>query len=141
MKGNNMLKDYLHSRSISIYALAKSCGIPYSTLNDLANGKVKIKNCKFGMVKDLAAELGLSIDELCHICSSDAEVYRNGYDIDVRLDVKGKSYYAIFEYLGETIEMPLCRVTSDTKYYIREILMWRSEAYIRERRMSLWNTF
>ena len=136
-----MLKDYLQSRSISIYALAKSNGIPYSTLNDLANGKVRIENCKFGMVRDLAAGLGLSIDELCSICAPDDAAYRNSYDVEVRLDIRGKAYYAIFEYLGEKVEMPLCRVTEDTKYYIKEILMWRSEAYIRERRMSSWNTF
>lgn len=136
-----MLKEYLNDRGRSIYAVSKDCGIPYSTLNDLANGKVKIENCKFGMVKDLAAGLRLSIEELCDICASGAEVYRNSYGIEVKLDIRGKSYYAIFEYLGERVEMPLCRVTEDTKYYIKEILTWRSEAYIRERRMSAWNTF
>ncbi len=136
-----MLKDYLDDCGRSIYAVSKECGIPYSTLNDLANGKVKIENCKFGMVRDLAAGLGLAIEELCDICSATPVVYRNGYDVEVRLDIRGKSYYAIFEYLGEKVELPLCRVTEDTKYYIREILTWRSEAYIRERRMSSWNTF
>ena len=141
MKGHHMLKEYLTDCGKSIYAVSKDCGIPYSTLNDLANGKVKIENCKFGMVRDLAANLGLSIDELCDICASEAPAYKNAYDIEVRLDIKGKTYYAFFEYLGEKVELPLCRVTEDTTYYIKEILTWRSEAYIRERRMSSWNTF
>jgi len=139
-KGRDMLKDYLTENGRSIYAVSKYCGIPYSTLNDLANGKVKIENCKFGMVRDLAAGLGLSIDELCRICEFESAVYRNAYDIEVRLDIRGKSYYALFEYMGEKVELPLCRITEDTKYYIKEILTWRSEAYIRERRMSSWNT-
>lgn len=136
-----MLKDHLNSYGRSIYAVSKNCGIPYSTLNDLANGKVKIDNCKFGMVRKLAAGLGLSIDELCAICDPGPAVYLNKYDIEVRLDVRGKTYYALFEYMGEKQELPLCRVTEDTKYYIKEILTWRTEAYIRERRMSSWNTF
>ena len=136
-----MLKEYLNNCGRSIYAVSKECGIPYSTLNDLANGKVNIGNCKFGMVRDLAAGLGLSIDELCSICDPDTAVYRNKYDVEVRLDVRGKTYYALFEYMGEKHELPLCRVTEDTKYYIKEILTWRTEAFIRERRMSSWNTF
>ena len=136
-----MLKEYLANCGRSIYAVSKECGIPYSTLNDLANGKVKIENCKFGMVRDLATGLGLSLDELCGVCASESATFKNRYDVEVRLDVRGKSYYAIFEYMGEEIEMPLCRVTEDTKYYIKEILTWRTEAYIREKRMNSWNTF
>ena len=45
-----MLKDHLKEKQISIYSMSKACGIPYSTLNDLANGKVDIDNCKVGLL-------------------------------------------------------------------------------------------
>lgn len=37
-----MLKEYLKQEGISIYAIARKSGLPYSTVNDLVNGKVRI---------------------------------------------------------------------------------------------------
>ena len=59
-----MLKDYLNEKKLSMYKVSKEGGIPYSTLNDLVNGRVEIENCKVSLLLQLANYLGLSLDEI-----------------------------------------------------------------------------
>ena len=133
-----MLKEYLKSKDMSIYALAKDSGIPYSTLNDLANGKVAIEKCRVSVLKSLSDALGLSMDEMYEVCSGSERVIRNSYGVDVRMYVRAKYYYASFMYKEEPVELELCGVSEDSSFYIEEIARWRSEGYIRRRRIQEW---
>ena len=131
-----MLKDYLNKNHMSVYSVSKAAGIPYSTMNDLVNGKVEISNCKVNLLKRLSDYLGRTMDELYSICSGESRLLKNSYGCDYMINVKNKSYYVEFQYNSEPIEIELCKVNKDTTYYIDEIAKWRSEAYIRERRMA-----
>ena len=133
-----MLKDYLREKNISIYSLSRDCAVPYSTLNDLANGKVAPDNCKIGLLKALAAGLGLSMDEVYGICSGETLRIRNAYDMDLTIQVRNKSYYVAFEHASKPISMELCKVNCDSTFYIDEIARWRSESYVREQRIADW---
>ncbi|MBO5994418.1 MAG: helix-turn-helix transcriptional regulator [Firmicutes bacterium] len=133
-----MLKDYLKEKNISIYSLSRSCAVPYSTLNDLANGKVSPDNCKVGLLRALASGLGLSMDEVYSICTGEELKIRNSYNMDLLVRVRNKSYYVVFEYSDDPVSIELCKVNSDSSFYIEEIARWRSESYVRERRMSGW---
>jgi len=142
-----VMKEYLRERHCSIYSISKKCGIPYSTLNDLVNGKVPIDQCRIGLLRKLSDALGLSMDEVYGLCARKPVVAHTAYDIDVRIIIKNKTYFALFEYEAQPVELPLCRVCDDAGYYIEEIARWRTEAYIQERRMESfgkgtgeWNT-
>ena len=131
-----MLKDYLNSKGITTYALAKSSNIAYSSLNDLVNGKVVIDNCRVAMLRALCSSLEMSMDELYDICSGEERLVGTSYGNDVRVNVRNKSYYANFEYKDEPVELLLCKVNEDSSYYIDNIAAWRAEEYIRNRRMK-----
>ena len=131
-----MLKDYMKNNGISVYSLSRKSGVPYSTLNDLVNGKVNIESCKVGLLCALSAALRLSLDDTYSLVRTPDKVYVNAYDITVALNVRNKTYYAVFEYQGEPVELELCKVNDDTSFYIDEIIKWRSEGYIRQRRMD-----
>jgi plasmid maintenance system antidote protein VapI len=140
-----LLKDYLAERNMSIYGLAKECGVPYSTLNDFVNGKVRASVCKAGMIRDVAQALGLTMDELYDMsekADADADDVRvvTSYGLPVDVSVRHKSYYGEFMYNGEPVLIELCKVSGPTRFYIRDIAKWRAEEYIRERRMAEWNT-
>lgn len=139
-----MLKDYLAERNKSIYGVAKECGVPYSTLNDFVNGKVKASECRAGMIRDVARTLGLSMDELYEMSeSADDKAGRlhvmTSYGIPVSVTVRHKSYMAGFTYCGEPITLELCKISRPATFYISEIAKWRAEEYIRGRRMAEWN--
>lgn len=136
-----MLKDYLSRHNKSIYHIAKECGLPYSTLNDFVNGKVRASQCKAGMIHDLSQALGLTMDKLYDMAEeADAEVgdvkVVTSYGIPVLVSVRHKSYIAGFEYDGEPVTLDLCKVSGPSRFYIREIAKWRAEEYIRNRRMT-----
>lgn len=135
-KEKKMLKDYLHEKGISVYSASKGTGIPYSTVNDLVNGKVEITNCKVSLLKRLSEYLAMTMDDLYSICSEEDLSLKNSYGCDYKINVRNKSYYVEFMYDSKPVEIELCKVNRDTTYYIDEIAEWRSEAYIRERRME-----
>ena len=131
-----MLKDYLSQIGRSIYAVSKETGIPYSTLNDLANGKVQIDQCRVGLLRSLAQTLGLSLEETCGVCTGTERTVPTSYHVDIRVFVRNKSYVSEFDYEGEPVLMELCKVNEDTRFYIEDIAAWRAEEYIRNRRIQ-----
>jgi len=133
-----MLKDYLKENNKSIYALSKESGVAYSTLNDLANGKVDINQCKVSLVRSLSQALGLSLEEIIRICSSEEIDMKTSQGIDVKVSVRNKTFRAEFVYEEETIDIELCKVREESAFYIDEIARWRAEDYIRNRRIAEW---
>ena len=133
-----MLKEYLKEHNKSIYALAKESGVAYSTLNDLANGKVDINQCKVSLLRALSLALDSPLDEVISICSSEEIAMHTAQGIDVKISVKNKSYHARFVYDEEMVDLELCKVREDSSFYIDEIAAWRAEEYIRARRMAEW---
>lgn len=62
--GDKMLKKYLQEKKISIYKLSEMSKVPYTTLNELINGKKNIKDCKIKTVESIAESLNFSIETL-----------------------------------------------------------------------------
>ena len=131
-----MLKDHLKQKGISVYALSKSSGVSYSTLNDLVNGKVEIDNCRVSIVRALSAALCLSMDSFYDLCAERNHLVRNSYGVNANLIVRNKSYCLEFEYDGKPVKLVLCKVNDDTSYYIDDIASWRVDGYIREKRVQ-----
>ena len=136
--GVAMLKEYLKKNNKSIYALSKESGVAYSTLNDLANGKVDINQCKVSLLRAVSLALDLTLDEVISVCSSEEIAMHTPQGIDVKISVKNKSYHAQFVYDEEMVDLELCKVREDSSFYIDEIASWRAEEYIRAKRMDEW---
>ena len=134
-----MLKEYFDSLGRSLYSIAKESRVPYSTLNDLVNGKVRISECKAGMLRKLALTLGMSMDEFYSLAeggdSDGDEQVMTSYGIPVNIRVRHKAYRIDFDYEGEKVDMELCKVSEGSTFYVRDIAKWRAEEYIRDVRM------
>lgn len=135
-KGLFMLKDYLKEQNISTYSLAKKIGMPYSTLNDLANGKVNVANCRVGFIKSLAEALNISMDDLYDICSTEKEINISKYNLPAHISVRNKKYYASFEYGGKSFEIPVCEVNEDSTMFINNFAEWDVEDFILEKELE-----
>lgn len=70
LMGDIMFKEYLKNRNISVYKLAEISNVPYTTLNELCNGKKKIGDCKIKTIESIAKALGVSIETLLNIINS-----------------------------------------------------------------------
>lgn len=132
-----MLKEYLNDRKISIYSLSKKIGIPYSTLNDICNGKVDIDNCKISIIKKLSDYFNISLDKIYSICfNDDTKVYLKEYNVTGNIYTKNKSYYVSSKYNNEDINIRISNVDKYSKNYIKTMATWLLEDYIKEKEME-----
>ena len=136
-----LLKEYLNERNKSIYGIAKESGVPYSTLNDFVNGKVRASQCRAGMIREVARALDLTMDELYDMSEkSDDQVNAvhvvTSFGIPVSVAVRHKWYIETFMYDGEPVTIELCKVSGPSQFYIKEIAKWRAEEYISNRHMQ-----
>ena len=69
-----MLKDYLIENNISVYKLSKESTVPYTTLNELANGKKDISDCKVKTIENIARALNISMESLLRIIEGDVKL-------------------------------------------------------------------
>ena len=128
-----MLKDYLKNRGISMYRLSADSGVPYSTINDIANGRVSIDNCRAGILFDLSRALDISMDDLYGICDRDMTVHSDKYGIDIDVIVKDKTYRAQYEYEQERYDVRVCEAGADYIPFVKDLALWEVEDDIDKR--------
>ena len=58
------LNRLIRQKNISLYRLAKNCGLPYTTVNDIFNGKAQLGMCSAETVYKLSRELNVSMEQL-----------------------------------------------------------------------------
>lgn len=61
---NQQLKKQINIQGKSLYRISKDTGIPYTTINELANGKLDIDRCSLSTVYRLACEFSCRIEEI-----------------------------------------------------------------------------
>ena len=140
------IQEAMRKSGMSIYALSKKSGVPYSTVRDICNNKTDLGKCEARTVYLLARALGVSADDLTksyvqtrcdfeifksHICH---RLKREG-DLDFILNVvqspdireyfdrgwTAESLYllAMLDYISRLNSIPLCSDFND----LRELSM------------------
>lgn len=102
-----MLKDYLKTHHITVKSLSVETDIPYSTLNDIVNGKTEIDRVSFGTVRKISGALAITIDELADMCAGPYPV-----SSEYKVIIRNKKYY--LRYNNEEIFLfKVNRINSD----------------------------
>ena len=83
-----MLKKYLIENNLSIYKLAELSKVPYSTLNELINGKKQISDCKIRTIENIAKALNISIEVLLNMLTNKNIPLSNSWE-----ENKNKKFY------------------------------------------------
>ena len=125
-----MLKTIIKNKGMSVRKLSIITDIPYSTLNDIVNDKVNMDNVRFGYVRKLADALDIDIGELAG--ESDIIDSEKRY----KISVYNKSYYLVSAQIKTPVY--LCKVTSLSSRYIRDIAEWEYEDYTTEKELGSW---
>ena len=134
-----MLNEYLKENKISIYSLAKKSGVPYSSVNDLANGRVDVQNCKAGMLRSLAVALDLGMDLLYELCKAPEirlTVRSGDSEMEAALEIRGKAYYTAFLYNNEPVLLRICPVNELNRQFIEDFAVWHTEAWLEQKRLE-----
>ena len=68
-----MMKEYLEENKMSIYKLSELSNVPYTTLNELVNGKKRLEDCKIKTISSIAKALNISIEALLKLIEKKEE--------------------------------------------------------------------
>lgn len=135
MNENTNFNNALEHSGLSMYALSKNSGVPYTTINELHNGKNDINQCAAGTVCRLSAAIGVqpvSILNPIYYLDGVKGRYRG---IDFTWSTDGCSMIT-FEYEGERVTLnsgSLFNIPSRIKYY-NIIAGWMIKEYISHRK-------
>lgn len=119
MYDNSGFNEALIRSSMSMYALSRLSGVPYTTINEIRNGKNDINQCAAGTVWRLAAALDVPADSIINNIN-----YLDG----VRGKYKGidfvwstdESSQITFEYEGKPVTLSagaIYNIPSRIRYY------------------------
>lgn len=137
-----IISDLLAKQNMTKYRLSKLSDVPYTTLNDLCNGKTSLEKCSAETVYRLAKELHVSMEELLAPCfekrcsfelfkSNVCHKLKNLGDIDFLIDAlesnEIRSYYekkwypeslyllAMVDYLSRINGVAICEEFDDIR--------------------------
>ena len=83
-----MFKQFLKERNITIYKLSEISKVPYTTLNELANGKKTVNDCKIKTIENISKALNISIELLLDILNNKQVKLSNSWE-----ENKNKKFY------------------------------------------------
>ncbi len=117
------MKD-LCGKKIKCKEMSDTTGIPYSTLNDIINGKTDPGQMRFSYAKKMADYLEITLDELYEELTGkdQIELHIDGGEILVR----NKSYYLRCQAYAEKL-IKLCKVNKTNTYFVRDLAQWKIE--------------
>ena len=134
------LKSIIDSKKISQYKLSKMCQIPYTTINDIYNGRTNLMNCSAQTVYKIAEALDLTVDYLLedalrgsfelfksNVCHKLKELTDINFVIDVLESNQIRRYYekkwypecfyllATLDYISRINNIPICKDYNDIR--------------------------
>lgn len=83
-----MIRKILHEKNMSIYKLSEVSKVPYTTLNELINGKKSVQDCKIKTIECIAVALNITIENLLHILNHKSVTLSTSWE-----DNKNKHFY------------------------------------------------
>lgn len=128
-------KTFIREKKHSLRDIALRTGIPYSTLNDIANGKTQIDRVRLGHVRAICDCLNIAIDELITLC--DAALPSLEVDGGT-IFIRNKCYYLHYEAGGQAHDRYLCKVTPLNTQYVRTMAEWDLEEIREQEELDAW---
>ena len=111
---------------MSIYRLAKASEVPYATVNDICNDKVRLEKCSAETIYRLAHALDVSMEELlapCFVKRSSFENFKS--TVCHRVKELGD-----LDFISETLESQEIRTYYERKWYPESLYLLAMLDYI-----------
>ena len=97
------IKDYLIEAHISLSEFARNCGLPYSTVAELVNGRKTLSKCSAETVYRIANSIGITVEEI--LKSEMRDVFPDKYFLNKKESLfLGKKHWDENVYCGMKME-------------------------------------
>ena len=147
------IQKMLKEKNMSVYKLSKASAVPYTTCNDIVNGKARLEKCSAETVYKIAQALNISMDSIladCFVKRSSFENFKSTIchrlkeqgDIDfiidtlenrdIRMYFERKWYpeslylLAMLDYISRENDVPLCDEYDDLRQFKLENIVYPS---------------
>ena len=123
------LKYYLKENKLKVSDIARTTFLPYSTVNEIINGKTDIDRVQIGTGLKIADACNLSFEEFYCMCkqSNNPPRIQNG-----EIVIKNKAYYLVYHLNDSDGELYLCKVNNTNTRYVKEMAEWSIESIRKE---------
>lgn len=137
-----VLRDFMEQKRITKYRLSKNSGLPYTTVNDICEGRAQIEKCSAETIYKLAKALDVSMEALIepyvnrpsfelfksNVCHKLKELGDLGFIADVLSSGNIRNYYelswfteslyllAMVDYISRVNDVPLCNDYDDLRH-------------------------
>lgn len=152
-----MITELMAKKNMSMYRLSKNSGVPYTTVNDICNGKAKLEKCSAETIYKLAKVLDVSMEQLLEPCFRkriNFELFKSNVchrlkeqgDIEFMKEILEKddircyfnrkwyreSFYllAMLDYLSRLNNVPLCTNYNDIRCCRLEKIIYPSSVLV-----------
>lgn len=136
------INELMENKKITQYRLAKDSGIPYTTINDICNGKARLEKCSAETIYHISKVLGVSMESLIEPYfdkRSDFELFKSNTchklkelgDIEFVIELLEEDYIrkyykkkwfpeslyllAMLDYISRENDIPLCTQYDDMR--------------------------
>ena len=120
------VQKYMEKNNMSRYRLAKTSGIPYTTITDICSGKARLEKCSAETIYKLAKSLKVPMEELLAPCfeqRSDFELYKS--NVCHELKEKGDIQFVI-----DTLESNMIRKFYEKEWYAESLYLLAMLDYV-----------
>lgn len=121
-----IINDLLSQQNMSKYRLAKNSKVPYTTVNDICNGKTNLKYCNADTVYRLALELGVTMEALLAPCYEE----RPSFELFKSHVCHRLNHLGDIEFILQTIESDIIRDYFEKKWYPESLYMLAMVDYV-----------
>ena len=121
-----MVNNLMEQKNMTKYRLSKNSNIPYTTLNDICNGKTQLEKCSAETIYKLSKQLDVSMEALlapCFIKRSNFELFKSNvcHRLKKLSDV---------DFIIETLEKDEIRKYYEQKWYPESLYLLAMLDYI-----------
>ena len=121
-----VIDKLLDQQGLTKYRLSKMSGIPYATVNDICNGKVKVEKCSVETVYKLSKALDINMETLVE----DAIEYRSGFETFKSNICHQVHDMGDMEFIIDTLESGRIRKYFDKQWYAESLYLLAMVDYL-----------
>ncbi|MBQ9360741.1 MAG: helix-turn-helix transcriptional regulator [Lachnospiraceae bacterium] len=129
------IREYLRNKKIKIIDISRNTDLPYTTVNDIVNGRTDIKNVSIGIAMKFSSALDISLDDFIRLFDA-KKIYVDEWQGEI--SARGKKYYLKYSKDDISGEKYLCKANKLNEKFVDTVAQWALTEIAEKKRLDEW---